>query len=108
MSRNSPSQTAKQRDSIDETASSTDGVAYSRSVGLPLSMGKASSVLKTAVPDCVADEVTRLARESGLTVSDFLRDMVLVRVYGVDQVSSMQRRRLELAAGIGTERDGQR
>lgn len=79
--------------------------AFSRSVGLPASMGKASSVLKTAVPDCVADEVMRLARESGLTVSDFLRDMVLVRVYGVDQVSSMQRRRLELAAGIGTERD---
>ena len=104
MTRNSNAATAAQRASIDDTAATSHGVSFSRSVGLPPSMGKATCTLKTLVPDCVNDEVVRLARESGLTVSDFLRDMVMVRVYGVEQVSSMQRRRLELAAGIGTER----
>lgn len=103
MSRNSNAATSRQRASIADSVGSSS-VAFSRSAGLPPSMGKATCTLKTLVPDCVSDEVTRLARESGLTVSDFLRDMVMVRVYGVEQVNSMQRRRLELAAGIGTER----
>jgi hypothetical protein len=108
MSRNSKAQTAMQRASIAATSASADHAAFSRSIGLPPSMGKATCTVKTLVPDCVSEELTRLARESGMTVSDFLRDMVLVRVYGVDVVSSMQRRRLELAAGIGTEKDATR
>jgi hypothetical protein len=107
MTRNSKAHTAMQRESIADTAA-TSHLAFSRSVGLPLSMGKATCSVKTLVPDCVSDELTRMARESGVTVSDFLRDMILVRVYGVDVVSSMQRRRLELAAGIGTEKDASR
>lgn len=103
MTRNSKAQTAMQRESTEATAALA--AAFSRSTGLPPSMGKATCTVKTLLPDCVADELMRLARESGATVSDFLRDMILVRVYGVDQVISMQTRRLEMAAGIGTEKD---
>jgi hypothetical protein len=97
---------ATQRASVDASAADAHAElpAFSRSTGLPPWMGKSTATVKTLVPDVVAEDLTRIARESGLSVSDFVRDMILVRLYGVDMVVTMRRRSLELAAGIGTER----
>lgn len=93
-----------QRDSIESTEDLAHPVLFARSTGLPASMGKSTATVKTLVPELVKEDFDRLARELGTTPSDFLRDMVLVRLYGVDHVASMQREQLRNAAGIGTER----
>lgn len=73
----------------------------SRSTGLPASLGKASSEIKTKVPDVVKDDFVRLAHELGMSESELLRDMVMVRVYGAEQVLRMQSDRLRLVSGMG-------
>ncbi|HEY9028796.1 MAG TPA: hypothetical protein VIP05_31190 [Burkholderiaceae bacterium] len=92
-----------QRESMAATAADAQAPMFARSTGLPASMGKATCAVKTLVPDEVNDDLVRVAREHGMTVSDFLRNLILVRLYGFDMVASMQRRSLEMVAGIGTE-----
>jgi hypothetical protein len=75
----------------------------SRSTGLPASLGKATSELKSKVPDSVKDDFVRLARSLGLNESELLRDMVLVRLYGADRVERMHAQRIRMVAGIGPE-----
>ena len=76
-------------------------VCMSRSMGLPPSMGKATSELKCKCPDVVKDDFARLARSLGLNESELLRDMVLARLYGVENVMRMQEKRLRMVAGVG-------
>jgi hypothetical protein len=89
------------RTSMADTSASADHTCLSRSTGLPPSLGKATSELKAKVPDRVKDDFTRLARSLGLNESELLRDMVLVRLYGAEQVMSMQKQRLLMVAGTG-------
>lgn len=81
--------------------SHTDDPAASRSTGLPPSMGKATEVLKTRVPDEVKDDFLRLAHSLGMDESGLLRMLVLIRLYGVDMVSRMHAERLAIVAGAG-------
>lgn len=73
----------------------------SRSTGLPAHMGKATSEIKCKVPDCVKEDFDRLARELGFPSSgDFLRDMVMVRVYGEEQIRRMNEERIRKVSGM--------
>ena len=74
-----------------------------RSTGLPSHMGKATSELKAKVPDCVALDFNRLAHELGTDVSGLLRELILIRLYGLEQVSRMRVAELRMVAGIGPE-----
>jgi hypothetical protein len=64
-------------------------------------MGKATSDLKCKVPDVVKDDFVRLAHTLGLNESELLREWVMVRLYGEEEVRRMQEQRLRLVAGNG-------
>jgi hypothetical protein len=85
-----------------QIASDLEVIAFSRSVGVV--KGNADAELKTRVSDDDADAFRRLARDLGLTTSELLRDMVLVRIHGVERIASVRRRQLELAANGGPEK----
>lgn len=90
------------RPSMDDTATDSQ-VMFSRSTGLPAALGKATEDLKCKVPGQVKEDFAAEARKLGLTESEFLRDMVLVRLYGHEQVARMHADRLKFAAGIGPQ-----
>jgi len=82
------------------TDSGTDGTAaFSRSTGLPPTLGKATEVLKTRVPDEVKFAFARLAHELGMDESRLLRELILVRLYGREQVARMHAQHTALVAG---------
>lgn len=69
--------------------------------------GKCTVPLKTLVPDEVADDFARFARERGYgSTSDALRDIVLVAMHGKDYLLNLHRARIDALAsnltGIGT------
>lgn len=80
-----------------------DLICLSRSGGLLSQSGAAEDELKTRVPCEAGDAFRRLARSHGMTTSEFLRVLVLTRVYGVEGVVSMTAKQLAAVAGVGTE-----
>lgn len=74
---------------------------WSRSAGLLSQAGNADSELKTRVADGVADDFRLMARGFGMGTSEFLRIMVLTRLYGVDGVSRMTSKHIGEVAGVG-------
>lgn len=85
------------------TAATSHGTCFSRSTGLPVTMGKSTEELKTKVPDAVKAAFTSLACSLGLTESELLRSMVMVRLYGVEGAQRMHLDHFRAAAGIGHE-----
>lgn len=77
--------------------------AFSRPTSLPGWMGKCDAPLKTLVPGSVQDDFRALARSLGMTDSDLLRELVMLRTYGPDRYARMQQDRIRMVAGIGTE-----
>lgn len=85
-------------------AAAHDSTLFSRASGLLSQAGNADSELKTRVGDDAADDFRRLARSLGLNTSEFLRIMVLTRLYGVNGVARMAQEHMELVAGSGLEK----
>lgn len=56
-------------------------------------------------PEETFEEANRLAREAGLSLAEWLRTLVMVRVHGFESVQRMHADRLRVVAGIG-EKDG--
>ena len=100
---NSAATAAEQRAHMADTASTSHGAVFSRSTGLPSRMGKATQELKTKVPECVKDEFAALAHALGLTESELLRSLILVRLYGLLGAEMLHANQLRAAAGIGPE-----
>lgn len=70
-----------------------------------LPMGKCTSALPgVKVPDETFDEVSRAARIAGMSVSEWIRTLVMLRVHGLDHVTSIHRQRLEAVRGMDQER----
>lgn len=63
--------------------------------------GKCDSDIKFRVPEQVKLDLAREASKLGLGESEFLRELVMVRLYGIDAVLSMDRQRLTAVAGTG-------
>lgn len=96
-----------ERSNADDTADTAhERSAFSRSVGLPAHMGKATAVVKTLVPDSVKDDLIRRGRELGMSESELVRHWVLVHLYGHETVATMDRKRFEMASEIGTNKEG--
>ena len=74
--------------------------SWSRSAGLLSQAGNADSELKTRVSDGAADAFRVMARGFGMGTSEFLRIMVLTRLYGVDGVSMMTSKHISDVAGV--------
>ena len=79
--------------------------AWSRSAGLLSQSGNADNELKTQVSDEAADEFPMLARSFGMGTAEFLRIIVLARLYGVKGVSMMTAKHIEQVAGVGPKKD---
>lgn len=62
-------------------------------------LGKLTAEVKARVDDDTKDELDRLAFEAGMGVSEFLRELVMIRVYGQDHVARLHRARLAMVAG---------
>lgn len=75
----------------------------SRSTGLPSYLGKATAELGTKVPDVVADDFKRVCNARGLTVSEVLRDFVMVQCYGFETIQRLQQEQLRMVAGMAPE-----
>ncbi len=67
--------------------------------GVLTAPGSIDIVLKTRVPDAVADDFRRKARLLGISVSELLRLLVLTRLYGVSTVVDSTSKQIVLAAG---------
>ena len=104
QARNSAATTPEQRAHMADTADDSQGAAFSRSTGLPARMGKATAEVKTKLPEEVKLAFGQLAHSCGLTESELLRDMVILRLFGREAVLRMQQDRLRLVAGSETER----
>jgi hypothetical protein len=66
-------------------------------------LGKLTAEVKVRVDDETKDELDRLAFEAGMGLAEFLRELVMIRVYGRDHVARLHRTRLSLVAGIGPD-----
>lgn len=71
--------------------------AFSRSSGV----GKCDAEAKFRLPSDALDDLQREARKVGMGVSEFLRDLTLCRLYGVDYMVRMHAERLRVVAGNG-------
>lgn len=57
------------------------------------------------VPEDTKDVLERQARDAGMGLTEFLREVLLIRAHGIDMVRSLYDARLALVAGIGRESD---
>lgn len=71
----------------------------SRSLTLPL--GKNTAEAKTKIPDETRDELDRVAHAAGMTFSELLREMCIVRAHGQDVLRTMYEKRLDVVARRG-------
>lgn len=65
--------------------------------------GKCDSLIRAMVPEQVKLDLIREAARLGMGESEFLRELLMVRLYGLDVVVSMDR--VRLAAVAGTEHE---
>lgn len=81
---------------------SPDGILMSRS-GTSNPFGKCSEEVKARIPYDIKEGFTRIAHDMGMNESELLREMVMVKVLGVDMVRKIYNERLSKVAGIGHE-----
>ncbi|WP_045454300.1 hypothetical protein [Caballeronia cordobensis] len=79
-----------------------DGMARGRT-GFSSPLGKLTAEVRTKVDEDTRDELERIATDAGMGISEFVRELVLIRVYGRDHVARLHRARLSLVAGVGME-----
>lgn len=59
-------------------------------------LGKNTADLKTSVPDSVDDDIDAVVRERGYpSKSDFLRELILIGLYGSQYVIDLHAKRIE-------------
>lgn len=68
--------------------------------------GKLTAEMRTAVDEETKDEFLRLASSEGMTVSEYLRDMVMIHVHGRNHLLRLHKARLDRMAGVGAD-DGE-
>jgi len=70
-------------------------------------LGKLTSEIpKIKIADATFDALQIEARKAGLSVSEFVRELVVVRVHGLSHALSFHEARLKAVAGIGVEMEG--
>lgn len=66
-------------------------------------MGKLTEEVRTKIDIDTRDELRRLAGDAGMSESEFLRELVMIRVRGFDHVQRVLRERMYVVAGIAEE-----
>lgn len=74
--------------------------------GFSSPLGKLTGeVPKVKVPEETLDILQTEARKAGLSLSEFVRDVLMVRAHGKEVVLSLYKRRLDVVASSGKERE---
>lgn len=75
----------------------------SRSGRASASGQKLTNEIKTRVDDDTRDELDRLSRRAGVSLSEFVRDLLMIRAFGLDHVRTLHEERWAVVAGKGPE-----
>ena len=62
-----------------------------------------AEIPKIRIDDSTKDELERLANDAGLGLSEMIREMLMVRVWGREHVVRLHRQRLAVVAGVDTD-----
>ncbi|KWR88803.1 hypothetical protein RM96_17980 [Cupriavidus sp. IDO] len=65
--------------------------------------GKLTAEMRTVVDEETKDEFLRLASSEGMSVSEYLRDMVMIHVHGRNHLVRLHKARLDRMAGVGAD-----
>jgi hypothetical protein len=79
-----------------------DGMAR---IGSSNAVGKLTEDIRAKVDVETKEELERLAFDAGMNTSEFLREMVMIRVYGREHVARLHKARLDVVAGKGQNED---
>ena len=101
QARNSAATTPEQRDHMDATAVDSQGATFSRSTGLPARMGKATEDCKTKLPFEIKADVVRASHSLGMTESEWVRLVLMEKLYGAAEVQRMHLAHIQSVVGIG-------
>lgn len=64
---------------------------------------KRSAKVEARVTDSLKFDLQRMCHDLGMTESDFIDRLVQVRVYGIEHVQMMERKRIQLVCGLSAE-----
>lgn len=68
-------------------------------------LGKMTAEIpKFRVPEETHEALEREARLAGLSLTEFIRELLMIRAHGEEEVASLYARRLAVVAGKGRER----
>jgi hypothetical protein len=65
--------------------------------------GKCDTEVKTHLPSDVAELAQKKARLLGVPISEYVRDLLIVNLYGIEHVRKLQEDRLKVLASNGPE-----
>jgi hypothetical protein len=83
---------------------SDEGSLRSSRSGVTSPLGKLTAEIpKLKVPEETREILEGEARKAGLTLSEFVRDLLIIRAHGEDAVKSLYARRVAVVAGTGGE-----
>lgn len=54
-------------------------------------------------PEETHEMATRMAREAGMNLAEWVRTLVMIRVHGVDMIARLEADRLRVVAGMGEQ-----
>ena len=66
--------------------------------------GKCTEEVRARIPYEVKEGLSRLVNESGMSEAEYVREVIMVHVLGVDAVRKLNEERLQRVAGIGMAR----
>ena len=66
--------------------------------------GKCTEDVRARIPYEVKEGLSRLANESGMSEAEYVRDVLMVHVLGVDAVIKIHEERIKRFAGMGQEK----
>lgn len=93
--------TAEHRDHMAATAGASHGTLFSRTTGLPARMGKATEDCKTKLPFAIKADVMRASHSLGMTESEWVRLVVMEKLYGAAEVQRMHLAHIQSVVGMG-------
>jgi hypothetical protein len=67
-------------------------------------LGKLTAELKAKVSEDTKEAFEQEARKAGMTASELLREMIIVRAHGVDTLRSLYEHRISVVSGVGPEK----
>jgi len=66
-------------------------------------LGKLTENVQIRMDEQTSDELDRLACNAGMSVAEFLRELVMIRVYGQEHMARLHKMRLAAVAGPSPE-----